>query len=71
MHVDFNISIGNILTILSVLGSLYRVNGLFSLYGHEHDAMWLKFCKDTNTDPNIFRRRLGDNMRAKGTSAGV
>lgn len=70
MHFDWTISLGNLLTIVSALGVLLRVNNLFNLYGHEHDAMWVKFCKETGTDVNIFRRRLGDSLRSRGTSAG-
>jgi hypothetical protein len=48
MHIDFNISVGNIVTIIAVLGAIWRIERLSGKYLIEHEILIHDFCVRNN-----------------------
>lgn len=44
MHFDFTISIGQLLTILTVIGMGWRANRTISKYVYEHELLMAEYC---------------------------
>ena len=48
MHLDLTISLGNILTVLALLGVIWRVDNILRKFIIEHEILMSWYCKAHN-----------------------
>ena len=58
MHFDPSISLGNILTILAVIGGLFRMDRIAAKYLIEHEILIADYCKRMGIDIDGLPTRM-------------
>ena len=58
MHLDFTISIGQIATILAILGTAWGFSTKINRYLIEHELLIQKYCMDTGIEPHELPTRV-------------